>query len=84
MKEWTVELYILDQDGKERPARCFTKVTYNLHPSFANPIQSKWTSEQPPVTSPHLCCISRARGRLTCRELSFQRSSLQMHQRGLG
>ena len=41
MKEWTVELYILDQDGKERPARCFTKVTYNLHPSFANPIQSK-------------------------------------------
>ncbi|KAK3951679.1 hypothetical protein QBC32DRAFT_370904 [Pseudoneurospora amorphoporcata] len=40
MKEWTVELYILDQDGKERPARCFTKVTYNLHPSFANPIQT--------------------------------------------
>lgn len=41
MKEWTVEIYILDQDGKEKPARCFHKVTYNLHPSFANPIQSK-------------------------------------------
>jgi transcription initiation factor IIF auxiliary subunit len=41
MKEWTVELYILDQDGKEKPAKCFTKVVYNLHPSFENPTQSK-------------------------------------------
>jgi len=40
MKEWTVEIYILDQEGKERPARCFTKAVYNLHPSFAQPIQS--------------------------------------------
>lgn len=41
MKEWTVEIYILDQDGKEKPARCFTKAVYNLHPSFENPTQSK-------------------------------------------
>jgi transcription initiation factor IIF auxiliary subunit len=40
MKEWTVEIYILDQDGKEKPARCFTKAVYHLHPSFANPVQS--------------------------------------------
>ncbi|KXX75984.1 Transcription initiation factor TFIID subunit 14 [Madurella mycetomatis] len=40
MKEWTVEIYILDQDGKEKPARCFTKVVYHLHPSFANPVQT--------------------------------------------
>lgn len=40
MKEWTVEVYILDQDGKEKPARCFTKAVYHLHPSFANPVQS--------------------------------------------
>ncbi len=40
MKEWTVEIYVLDQDGKERPARCFTKAVYHLHPSFANPTQS--------------------------------------------
>jgi transcription initiation factor IIF auxiliary subunit len=40
MKEWTVEIYVLDQDGKEKPARCFTKAVYNLHPSFANPVQS--------------------------------------------
>lgn len=40
MKEWTVEIYVLDQDGKEKPARCFTKAVYHLHPSFANPMQS--------------------------------------------
>ncbi|KAL2258703.1 hypothetical protein VTK26DRAFT_7877 [Humicola hyalothermophila] len=40
MKEWTVEIYILDQDGKEKPARCFTKAVYNLHPSFENPVQT--------------------------------------------
>ncbi|KAL2271475.1 hypothetical protein VTJ83DRAFT_846 [Remersonia thermophila] len=40
MKEWTVEIYILDQDGKEKPARCFTKAVYHLHPSFANPTQT--------------------------------------------
>ncbi|KAH6636341.1 yeats family-domain-containing protein [Chaetomium tenue] len=40
MKEWTVEVYILDQDGKEKPARCFTKAVYHLHPSFANPVQT--------------------------------------------
>ena len=47
MKEWSVELYLLDADGKERPADCFTKVTYNLHPSFANAIQSKSPPKSP-------------------------------------
>lgn len=41
MKEWTVEVYILDEAGKEKPARCFQKVVYNLHPSFENPVQSE-------------------------------------------
>jgi transcription initiation factor IIF auxiliary subunit len=41
MKEWTIELYVLDEQGKERPAKCFTKVTYNLHPSFEQPTQSR-------------------------------------------
>ncbi|KAL2124803.1 hypothetical protein VTJ04DRAFT_1168 [Mycothermus thermophilus] len=39
-KEWTVEIYILDQDGNEKPARCFTKAVYHLHPSFENPTQT--------------------------------------------
>lgn len=41
MKEWFVQLYLIDQDGKDQPANCFTKVTYNLHPSFENPQQSR-------------------------------------------
>lgn len=40
MKEWSVEIYLLDQNGKKVPAKCFTKAVYNLHPSFANPTQS--------------------------------------------
>ncbi|KAK3357290.1 yeats family-domain-containing protein [Lasiosphaeria hispida] len=40
MKQWTVEIYMLDQDGKEHPAKCFHKVVYNLHPSFENPVQT--------------------------------------------
>ena len=40
MKEWTIEVYILDEAGNEKPAKCFTKVVYNLHPSFDNPVQS--------------------------------------------
>lgn len=42
MKEWSVRIYLLDQDSNEHPANCFTKVTYNLHPSFANPNQSTY------------------------------------------
>jgi transcription initiation factor IIF auxiliary subunit len=47
MKEWSVRIYLLDHDGNEHPANCFTKVTYNLHPSFANPNQ---TFTEPPFT----------------------------------
>lgn len=42
MKEWTVELYLLDQDGKKHRPSCFHKVIYHLHPSFENPDQSKY------------------------------------------
>lgn len=41
MKSWNIEVYILDEMGNEKPANAFTKVTYNLHPSFANPTQSE-------------------------------------------
>jgi len=40
MKSWNIEIYLLDEAGNERPANCFTKAVYNLHPSFANPVQS--------------------------------------------
>lgn len=41
MKRWNIEIFLLDEAGNQKPANCFTKVTYNLHPSFADPIQSK-------------------------------------------
>ncbi|GAO17537.1 hypothetical protein UVI_02003050 [Ustilaginoidea virens] len=40
MREWSLQLYLLDEDGNERPADVFTKVVYNLHPTFANPVQT--------------------------------------------
>ncbi|KAI1869648.1 uncharacterized protein JN550_005629 [Neoarthrinium moseri] len=47
MKEWTVKIYMLDQDGNEHEAKAFNKVTFNLHPSFENPNQ---TFTEPPFT----------------------------------
>jgi transcription initiation factor TFIID/TFIIF subunit len=41
MKSWNIEVFLLDEAGNEKPASCFTKVVYNLHPSFANPVQSR-------------------------------------------
>ncbi|KAF4591432.1 SAS complex, SAS5 subunit/transcription initiation factor IID, subunit 14 [Ophiocordyceps camponoti-floridani] len=38
-REWSIRLYLLDEEGNERPADVFTKVVYNLHPTFANPTQ---------------------------------------------
>lgn len=72
MKEWTVEIYILDQDGKEKPAKCFTKVVYHLHPSFENPDQSMLAGFQ-----------LRPGAQLTGGN-SFLRAPFQVHQRGLG
>lgn len=40
MKSWNIEIFLLDEAGNEKSANCFTKVVYNLHPSFANPVQS--------------------------------------------
>lgn len=41
MKSWNIEIYLLDDAGEEKPANCFTKAVYNLHPSFKNPVQSE-------------------------------------------
>lgn len=40
MKSWNIEIFLVDEAGNEKPANCFTKAVYNLHPSFANPTQS--------------------------------------------
>lgn len=51
MRKWNVEIYLLDQQGKQHKADCFQKVVYNLHPSFENPVQS----ESCPRQTPHSC-----------------------------
>ncbi|PQE25073.1 transcription initiation factor TFIID subunit 14 protein [Rutstroemia sp. NJR-2017a BVV2] len=45
MKTWNIEIYLLDEAGNEKPANCFAKAVYNLHPSFENPVQ---TFTEPP------------------------------------
>lgn len=40
MKLWSIELFLLDEAGNNADASIFSKATYNLHPSFANPNQS--------------------------------------------
>lgn len=41
MKLWNIEVFLLDEQENEHPAKVFTKAVYNLHPSFKNPTQSK-------------------------------------------
>ncbi|KFY15551.1 hypothetical protein V492_01915 [Pseudogymnoascus sp. VKM F-4246] len=45
MKLWSIEIYLLDEAGNQIEANIFSKATYNLHASFANPTQTK---DQPP------------------------------------
>ncbi|KAH8599690.1 yeats family-domain-containing protein [Bisporella sp. PMI_857] len=54
MKTWNIEIVLLDEAGDEKPASCFTKAVYNLHPSFANPIQT--------FTSPPFRCENEGWG----------------------
>lgn len=43
MRAWSLRIFLLDEDGNERPADVFTKVVYNLHPTFENPVQSAYS-----------------------------------------
>lgn len=44
-RRWRLEVFLLDEDGKEVPACIFESITYHLHPTF-NPSTKKLT--QPP------------------------------------
>lgn len=37
MRQWSIEIVLLDDKGNEVPATIFDKVVYHLHPTFANP-----------------------------------------------
>ncbi|KAI5960555.1 TAF14 [Candida pseudojiufengensis] len=40
MRKWSIQISMLDSQGKEIPAKILDKVTYTLHPTFSNPIRS--------------------------------------------
>lgn len=40
MRQWSIEIYMLNEAGEEIPANIIDKVTYTLHPTFANPIRT--------------------------------------------
>ncbi|ODV95935.1 hypothetical protein PACTADRAFT_49365 [Pachysolen tannophilus NRRL Y-2460] len=39
MRTWSIQISMLDQQGKEIPANILDKVTYHLHPTFTNPVR---------------------------------------------
>lgn len=45
MRQWSIEIFLLDESGQEVTANCFEKVTYNLHPSFD---KNKQVFKKPP------------------------------------
>lgn len=47
MRQWTISVSLVNDKGIEVPATIFDKVTYALHPTFANPIRS---FKKPPFT----------------------------------
>jgi len=40
MKLWNIEIFLLDEAGNPTDSSVIAKAVYNLHPSFANPVQS--------------------------------------------
>ncbi|KAI3403624.1 TAF14 [Candida oxycetoniae] len=45
MRKWSISISMLDAQGSEIPAKILDKVTYHLHPTFANPVRV--TKQQP-------------------------------------
>lgn len=40
VRQWSIEIHALNQDGEVVPADFFDRVTYKLHPTFAQPIRT--------------------------------------------
>jgi transcription initiation factor IIF auxiliary subunit len=36
LRRWSIEIFMLNDQGEEIPASLFDRVTYTLHPSFGN------------------------------------------------
>ena len=55
MREWTIKLFMVDDQGNEQPADCFNRVVYHLHPSFENPTQCECFSGPPSHPARRTC-----------------------------
>lgn len=44
MRKWSIQVSMVGPDGKDMPANVFDKVTYKLHPTFANPTRGMFFS----------------------------------------
>ena len=40
MRAWTIEIWLVDENGQDVAATVFSKAVYNLHPSFDKNKQS--------------------------------------------
>ncbi|KZF26600.1 SAS complex, SAS5 subunit/transcription initiation factor IID, subunit 14 [Xylona heveae TC161] len=48
MRQWSIQIFLLNEHGEEIPANLFEKATYNLHPSFGK--RATQTFKIPPFT----------------------------------
>lgn len=46
MRQWSIEIYLVNDEGQDVPATIFEKVTYELHPSFEK--RAKQIFKKPP------------------------------------
>ena len=44
MREWQIQIFLMNSAGEEIAANVFGQATYNLHPSFPKPVHSKYSS----------------------------------------
>ena len=84
MKEWSVKIYVLDQAGNEHPATCFTKVTYNLHPSFEDKTHQSKRSRSPRGRESSARSRSRTRDIGPCTVPRTARRAREKHGAGNG
>ena len=52
MRSWSVQIFMLNESGDNVPATVFERATYQLHPTFPNPVQG--TSVLRSFSSPEL------------------------------
>lgn len=48
LREWSIEIYLVDAAGNDIPATIFEKATYNLHPSFGD--RQRQVVKKPPFS----------------------------------